>query len=292
MAGLSSVITGVEQRLLELFDPERLGTLLGDLVVKLVTVAAVLLVFYILWKIISRLALPRIQATLDKTNYAFIQTVAKFAVMGIGVIAALSAVGVQTGAVLASLGVVGLTIGFALRDTLSNIISGFLIFLDRPFTIDDLIEIDGRYGRVERISLRTTRVITPDGKMLAVPNAEVMNKTVVSYTNFAHLRLDVAVTVGVTTPLDKAREVLLKIVADDPDYLDTPPPRMVVTQLNDYNVGLELQAWLKDERQHTTKRYELRERIFNAFNAAGIEMPFETIQTIHLNAPPGTASAA
>lgn len=101
-------------------------------------------------------------------------------------IVALSSAGIKTTALLGSLGVAGLTIGCALRDTLSNIISGILAFLDRPFTIDDLVEIDGNYGRVERITLRTTRIVTNDGKMLAVPNAEIMNKTVTSYTNFPH----------------------------------------------------------------------------------------------------------
>ena len=75
-----------------------------------------------------------------------------------------------------------MTIGFAARDSLSNIISGILIFLDRPFVIGDIVEIEGFYGRVEKITLRSTRIITSDGKMLAVPNTEIINKTVASYT--------------------------------------------------------------------------------------------------------------
>ena len=179
---------------------------------------------------------------------------------------------------VASLGVVSLTIGFAARETLSNIISGILIFLDRPFTIDDLVEIDGKYGRVDRITLRSTRIVTNDGKMLAVPNTEVMNKTVISYTNFPHLRLDIAVTVAVTEDLDRARMILVSLVQNDLDYMAEPLPSVVVTQLNDYNVTLELRAWLKDERQHVQKRFELREKVFNTLSAAGVEMPFETVQ--------------
>jgi hypothetical protein len=64
------------------------------------------------------------------------------------------------------------------------------IFWDRPFVLGDLIEVDGKYGRVEKITLRSTRVITVEGKMFTIPNAEVMNSTVASYTNFPHLRIE------------------------------------------------------------------------------------------------------
>jgi len=67
-------------------------------------------------------------------------------------------------------------------------------------------------------------------------------------------------------------------VDGDPEYLKEPAPRVIVTALNDYNIEIELQAWLKDERQHVEKRSELREKAFNALNRAGVNMPFETIQ--------------
>jgi small conductance mechanosensitive channel len=275
---LTQLLESLFSRLREYFDLERLGLLLGELLVNVIIAAIVLAIFYLIWRVLNRMVAPRLKRRLDKTSSAFAETVIKFSMFGFGVVAALSAAGIRTTALLGSLGVAGLTIGFALRDTLSNIISGILVFLDRPFTIDDLVEIDGKYGRVDRITLRTTRIVTNDGKMLAVPNAEVMNKTVTSYTNFPHLRLDIAVTVAVTEDLDQARMILLSLVQNDTDYMYEPLPRVVVTQLNDYNVTLELQAWLEDERQHVQKSFELREKVFKAFTAAGIEMPFETIQ--------------
>lgn len=68
------------------------------------------------------------------------------------------------------------------------------------------------------------------------------------------------------------------LVRDRSVYLLEPAPRVVVTQLNDYNVAIELQVWIKNEREHVERRFELREQAFNALNQAGIEMPFETIQ--------------
>jgi small conductance mechanosensitive channel len=279
---LRKLLESLLYRLQEFFDPERIGQFLAETLVNIILALVVLGFFYLLWRFVKRIISPQLEQSLDRTNVAFAETVLKFSILGIGVLAALAAAGIQTTAVVASLGVVGLTIGFALRDTLSNIISGILIFLDRPFTIDDLVEIEGKYGRVDRISLRTTRIVTPDGKMLAVPNAEVMNKTVVSYTNFPHLRVDVAASVAVTENLDRVRKTLLEMVQNDPQYLAEPAPQVVVTQLNDYNVVLELRAWLKDERQHMQKSFELREKVFKTLTAAGIEMPYETIQTIQV----------
>jgi small conductance mechanosensitive channel len=196
----------------------------------------------------------------------------------IGVVSALDSVGVNTGALLASLGIVGVTIGFAARDSLSNFISGIIIFIDRPFVIGDLVEVEDKYGRVSEITLRSTRVVTADGRMLAVPNTEVVNKTVASYTNFPNLRLDIPVTIAVDEDINKTRQILLGLLDGYPEYLKEPAPRVIVTALNDYNIALELQAWLKNERQHVEKRSELREKVFEALNRAGIDMPFEIIQ--------------
>lgn len=275
---MNEIIEGLIERLRVVFDLEQLGAQLAELLVDVLIAALVLTIFYGIWLILRRTIAPRIKSRLDKTNAAFADTIIKFTVLSVGVLAALAAAGVQTTAVLASLGVVGLTIGFALRDTLSNIIAGILIFLDRPFTIDDLVEIEGKYGRVDQIALRTTRIITNDGKMMAVPNSEIMNETVISYTNFPHLRLDVPVTIGVNESIGKARQVMLDLVDDNPDFLKDPAPRVVVKALNDYNVEIELQAWLDNEREHIPQRFELREKIFVALNEAGVDMPFETLE--------------
>jgi small conductance mechanosensitive channel len=114
--------------------------------------------------------------------------------------------------------------------------------------------------------------------MLAVPNAVIMNKTVTSYTNFPHLRLDIAVTIALTENIDRARTILLSLVRQDSDCMETPKPEVVVTTLNDYNIVLELRVWIEYERQHIQKRLELREKMFNALTDAGVQMPYETIQ--------------
>lgn len=292
---MNTLFDSILSRLQELFDPAALGALVAEWLANLVVGLAVFAVFYLAWQLLRALLRPALlRGRVDETTTSFVETAFKTVVLAIGLVTALDAAGIQTSAVLASLGIVGLTIGFAARDALSNLISGILIFVDRPFIIGDLVEIENYYGRVDRITLRSTRVITRDGKMLAVPNTEMINKTVASYTNFPHLRLDVGATVAVTEDLDHVRRLLLGLVKDNPAFLTDPVPRVVVTQLNDYNVALELQAWIRDERVHVEQRYALRENIFNALTAAGVSMPYETIQLaplkVTVDQPNGSAA--
>lgn len=273
------LLESVGRRLREFFEPTALGALAARLVVNLLVGLSVLLAFYAAWRLlrpILRMVFRR--SRLDETTAAFVETLLRYGLLIIGALTALDAAGIKTAPILASVGIAGLTIGFAARDALSNVISGILIYLDRPFTINDLVEIEGQYGRVAKITLRSTRIVTNDGRMLAVPNNQIINNTVASYTNFPHLRLDVAVTVAVTEDLGTVRRVLLETAQGDSAFLTEPPPQVVVVQLNDYNVGLELRVWLDDERAHVEKRLELRERVFIALNRAGVIMPLETIQ--------------
>jgi small conductance mechanosensitive channel len=275
----------IADRLLVLFDPEALGAATADFLANLIIGLATFLAYYFLWRVLDfGLRAVTNRVTVDRTTREFSRTILKFAVLTLGVVNALAAVGVNTASLIASLGIAGLTIGFAARDALSNLISGLLIYWDRPFVIGDLLEIGSHYGKVEKITLRSTRVVTPDGRMLAIPNTEIINSTVASYTNFPHLRIEVPVTVGVAEDLDRVRETLLGLVRDESDYMTEPPPKVAVRSLNDYNVEVALTAWVYDERRHRDLCAQLREAVFKEFTQVGIEMPFETlsIQPIEL----------
>jgi small conductance mechanosensitive channel len=276
---MNKLLEAIVMRLQEVFDPEVFGAHIADSTINIVVGAVTFAAFYVAW-IIVRLLLKVFmrRSKLDETSQAFIRTVLKYTILLAGLFSALATMGLDTAGLLASMGIVGITIGFAARDAFSNLISGILIYLDRPFVVGDLVEVGDNYGRVDQITLRSTRIITGDGKMLAVPNTEMVNEIVTSYTNFPNLRLDIEVTIGVSEDIQKVRQVLLGVLQGDTDYLDNPPASVVVTQLNDYNIAVELQAWIKDERSHLQKRTELREKVFKALNDAQIEMPFETLQ--------------
>lgn len=289
---MRDLLGAIAARFDEIVDLEHAGARLADLLTNVVVAAVTFLAFYAIWRVFQAISRPLLQrAKIDRTTASFVQTILKYGILTVGAAQSLTALGVNTAAILASLGVAGLTLGFAAQDTLSNIISGLLIFWDRPFVIGDLIEVGDSYGKVEKITLRSTRVVTVDGRMLAVPNSTMANTTVASYTNFAHLRVDVDVTVGLSEDFGKVRRVLLALLDGDADYLVDPAPEVVVTSLNDYNVALQFRAWLNDERLHIRKRFELREKVFVALTEAKVEMPFETLQLAPVDVVQRTVAA-
>jgi len=284
---MDTFFQNVFAELAQVFQPDQLGTILGEWLVQLTSAVVVYLIFYLLWLLVSRIVISILRRShQDETTRVFIRTIVKYTILIIGGLTALKVAGLDISAVLASLGIAGITIGFAARDAFSNLISGLLIFLDRPFVIGDLIEVGENYGRVDQITLRSTRIVTPDGRMLAVPNAEMINKTVASYTNFPNLRLDMNFTIGVNENIHQVRKLILDSISGDQDLLTDPEPRVLVTALNDYNIELELRVWLKNERVHVGKRADLREMLFNILRSAEIDMPYETIQITGIESSP------
>ncbi|MDE5416895.1 mechanosensitive ion channel family protein [Labilibaculum sp. DW002] len=262
-----------------LIDFEALRSYFTLLVPKLATASLILLFTWLLWFSLSRVLQKIFKKTsFDLTLQKFLLTVSKITIMTIGIMTALGQVGINIASILASLGVVGLTIGFAARDTLSNIISGLFIFWDRPFVLNDLIEVKGMYGRVENITLRSTRIVTNEGKMLAVPNTTIINEVVASYTNFPHLRIEVEFTVGSNENLTKIRKILKNLVSSNDVYMQSPMCELLVDAINDYNLALIFRVWIDNERDHIRLRNQLIEDIYNTMLANKIEMPLETIQ--------------
>lgn len=240
--------------------------------------AATMLVFWLAWKLLQMALLPLLERSrLDTTSSLFAQTMVKYVIMTIGGVAAVGELGVNTTSLTAGLGVVGLTVGFAAREVLADVVSGLFIYWDRPFVIDDLVEIGDDYGRVDRVTMRSTRIVTPDGRMLAIPNARAVESVVASYTNFPHLRVDVSLDVGVGEDLAEVRRLLLEMVREKDGVLEEPAPSVAVDRLGDYSVSVTLMVWIEDERAHLREKSALQEEAFETLRAAGVDMPYETI---------------
>lgn len=272
-------MNAIWQNLKERFEPQAIARFMSEKIPELLTAAIIFAIFLMLWLLLDR-ALKQIfrRVNLDPTLTSFVQSVSKTVILTIGLLTAFRELGFDISSILASLGVAGLTIGFAAKDALSNIISGFFIFWDRPFVLGDLIELDGYYGKVEDITLRSTRIVTPDGRMLAIPNTKVINSAVASYTNFPFLRIEVDLSVGLQEDFARLRRVFRELINKDERYLQHPAPEMVIEALGDFNIGVQFRVWIRDEKLHISMRYELREKLFEGFRAAGVDMPFETIK--------------
>jgi len=177
---------------------------------------------------------------------------------------------------LGALGVAGLAVSLAAQDTFSNFIAGVVLLADRPFRIGDWIRVGDKLGRVEGITLRTTRIRTPDNELIALPNAKVAGDEIQNLSAGGPLRIHVPVGVAYRYDPDEVRPVLEAVLKGHPELLKSPPPEVWVRELADSSVNYELVAWIPEDAIANLPwiTAELTEAAKKALDAAGIEIPF------------------
>ncbi|ADR37044.1 MscS Mechanosensitive ion channel [Oceanithermus profundus DSM 14977] len=184
--------------------------------------------------------------------------------------------GAQIAPVIGALGVLGLAVGLAAQDTFSNFIAGIILLMDRPFKIGDWVQIGGEYGQVEGLTLRTTRLRTPDNESVAIPNAVVAGGEIKNLSAGGPLRLRIPVGVAYRHDPREVRKVLEAVVAAHPKLLSDPAPAVLVTGLGDNSVDFTLVVWIPEHEipGYPVVAAELTEAAKIALDEAGIEIPF------------------
>ncbi len=186
--------------------------------------------------------------------------------------------GVNVTALLAGLSIAGIAVGFAAKDTLENFISGVTILLDKPFAIGDVIQVEGTYGVVEDLTLRSTRVKTLNNQIMVLPNVHMVNQKVINFTMLGVVRVDIEFGIAYKEFPQQAREVVLPLTEGDDDLHPEFAPEVVVTKLNDSSIDMQLRVFLKDARKETRVRMRYIEKIREALREADIEIPFPHLQ--------------
>jgi small conductance mechanosensitive channel len=186
------------------------------------------------------------------------------------------------GAVLGAAGLVGLAIGFAFKNIMENYLSGILLSTRNPFEIGDVIEINGKAGKVAVLTARDTVLLTADGNHLRIPNSVVINSELLNYSRNPRRRFDFTVGVSVELDLEEARRIGMETLAKNPGVLADPKPMILVDSLGDSAVIVKFYAWV-DQRESDfmkTKSEAIR-MVKVAYDEAGIEMP-EPIYRVHV----------
>ena len=241
------------------------------------------LLFYGGWLIAARvLANAAHRAGIDRSLEQLLRNVLAVVLGALAVITVMDQFSVDVLGVITALGVVGIAVGFAAQDTLSNFIAGITLLIERPFRIGDWVEISGKVGRVERITLRTTRVITRDNVHSSIPNSMVASSEIANLSAGGPLRLAIPVGIAYKESAARAREALLPVLSAHRLVLQDPlhAPRVLVEELADSSVNLVLHAWIAPETiaAQPTVSAELLEGAKDALDAAGIEIPFPHLQ--------------
>lgn len=207
-------------------------------------------------------------------------TILHYAIIILALVMALSQMGVNVGAALAGIGVVGIAVGFAAQDSVANIISGFLIFWDKPFEVGDWIETEGHYGKVSDITLRTTRIRTAGNTFVVIPNKRIIDEVLENYSKHGQVRVDAVVGIAYKEDVAAARETLLAAVRAMDEVLDDPAPDVVVGELGGSSVNLKVRAWVESADARRRVFFRLNEIAKSALDEADIEIPFPHLQLI------------
>lgn len=196
------------------------------------------------------------------------------------VIIAAGQLGLNITAPLAGLGILGIAVGFAAQDSLSNVIAGFLIFFDKPFRVRDYVSIGDHYGRVELITMRSTRIRTQDNTYVVIPNQKIINEVLVDHTTNGDTRLLIPVSIAYEASIDDARSAILAQLDTIEGILKKPSPDVVVDKLADSGVNLIARFWVANAAEERKYHFIATEAVKKALDAAGVEIAYPHMQVI------------
>lgn len=204
---------------------------------------------------------------------SFLRSLVFIGIMVFAVIAALAKFGVQTASFVAVLGAAGFAVGFALQGSLGNFASGILVLVFKPYRVGDYIDAAGVAGTVKEIRIFNTVLATPDNIKIIVPNGRIYGGVIKNITGYETRRVDFVFGIGYTSSIEKAYEIISRIITEDQRVLSDPAPQIAVAELADSSVNLVARPWVRKEDYWGVK-FDITRKIKEEFDANDIEIPF------------------
>ena len=251
------------------------------LATNVIIAAAVLIAGYTLGKYVSR-TIKNIKK-LDDTLKTFLGAAAKYAIFAVAILIVLQQFGVETASLLAVLATAGLAIGLALQGTLSNVASGVMLLILRPFNVGDFIEAGGVSGTVKSLSLFGTEMATVDNLYIFVPNSKLWNADIKNFSRNDLRRQDIVFGIGYGDDINKAFKTIEKAIAKEERIIteDDKAPQIMVTNLGESSVDITLRIW-SDRTDFWNLKVDTTKAVKEALDKDGITIPFPT-RTIEMS---------
>ncbi len=186
-------------------------------------------------------------------------------------------IGIETASISALIASLGVGIGLAVQGSLSNLAGGVIIIVMRPFRIGDTITTNGETGTVEDIHMFYTVLVTPDNKVVHVPNGSLANNVIVNNSIKETRRVDVVMSISYDTDYDHAVEVINEVCSKNALIFNEPAPFVGINAYSASSVDLVIRVWCANKDYWTINKYLLVE-IKKAFDEKGIEIPFNQLE--------------
>lgn len=209
----------------------------------------------------------------DPTVTQFISNLVRALLMAMVIVVVLSQLGVETASLIAVLGAAGLAVGLALQGSLSNFASGVLLIVLRPCRVGDFVEAGGCSGSVSKIDILATTMVTPDNKVITVPNSAVMGGPIVNYSAMDTRRVDLTLGVSYDADLAQTKRIVSELLEADTRILKEPGVTVEVVELADSSVNFVVRPWVKKE-DYWGVYFDLQREMKLAMDKNNISIPF------------------
>ena len=197
---------------------------------------------------------------IDLTLRTFIKSAVSIGLKIMLVIAVAGMLGVQTSSFVAVIGAMGLAIGLALQGSLSNFAGGFLIILFKPYEVGEVVELEGHTGVVKEIQVFNTVLLTPDGKLITIPNGQASNHVIVNFTRNGFRRADIDLPFPSEADVSVIRRLVLDHVRSDARVLDSPAPACSVTHVGPGDIIITI-SFFVPAHDHWQAMVDMRESL-------------------------------
>lgn len=193
-------------------------------------------------------------------------------IMLVGIVIAGSINGIQLGTVL---GAVGLGLGFALKDIIGNMISSVMMLAQKHVSIGDLVEVDGTLGTIMSIDTRVTVLQSLEGQKIVIPNQQMINQSITSYTSNPFRRLEIFTYISWDSDVEQGMNLIREVINQDADILKKPEPMVLLDNIEDEsNIAIRVLFWVESNKKWLVVKSNLHHRIIKAFAQVGIQVAY------------------
>ncbi len=270
---------GIWNNFISLFTMSNLVKVLLMIVGIIVTVIIVKIIVKIIHKSIDKYQKHKKDSNALAFNF-FKKVISIIGVIVI-VLMALNILGIDLTPILASIGAAGVIFAFAFQETITNFFCGLLLLIKRPFKIGDYVNCDGNAGTVKDLDMMSTRLITPDNKVITLNNKAVWNSAITNFSYIDIRRIDLVVGVAYGSDTAHVKKVLKRVVDSYSEILKDPQPTIEVHNLNESSVDFVVRPWVKTP-DYWGVYWKLQEHIYNELNKENISIPFPQMD-VHLD---------